>query len=141
MTPLSSALPRLTRSDSFLLILLTFDNSGKVVKVRTATPGEKFTVDYKETGYRANKVAGYIGQFGGDQAIYRIKGTNNWLYSMGVKVAKDIPSHYYDYEHFSIIQFIKETDAYNEDGTKIDLKGQKIRKQSGQYKVDTRGAS
>ncbi len=55
---------------------------------------------------------------------------------MGVKVAKDIPSHYYDYEHFSIIQFIKETDAYNEDGTKIDLKGQKIRKQSGQYKVD-----
>ena len=26
--------------------IITFDKSGKVVKVRTATPGEKFTVDY-----------------------------------------------------------------------------------------------
>ena len=134
--PTSNEETTVTVDANYSTPIITFDNSGKVVKVRTATPGEKFTVDYKETGYRANKVAGYIGQFGGDQAIYRIKGTNNWLYSMGVKVAKDIPSHYYDYEHFSIIQFIKETDAYNEDGTKIDLKGQKIRKQSGQYKVD-----
>ena len=58
----------------------------------------KFTVDYLEKGSRADKVAGYIGQFGGDQAIYRIKGANNWLYSMGVKAASKLPVHNYDLE-------------------------------------------
>ena len=97
--------------------IITFDKSGKVVKVRTATPGEKFTVDYLETGSRANKVASYIGQFGGDQAIYRIKGTDNWLYSMGVKPASKITAHNYDNENTSMIRFVKDTDLYNADGT------------------------
>ena len=97
--------------------IITFDKSGNVVKVRTANPGEKFTVDYLEKGSRADKVASYIGQFGGEQAIYRIKGTNNWLYSMGVKPASNITLHNYDNENTSMIRFTKDTDLYNADGT------------------------
>lgn len=97
--------------------IITFDKSDNVVKVRTATPGEKFTVDYLENGSRANKVASYIGQFGGEQAIYRIKGTNSWLYSMGVKPASKITLHNYDNENTSMIRFTKDTDLYNADGT------------------------
>ncbi|GAA0193483.1 hypothetical protein GCM10008918_14840 [Lactobacillus kefiranofaciens subsp. kefiranofaciens] len=93
--------------------IITFDKNGKVVKVRTATPGEKFTVDRLEKGTRADKVASYIGQFGGDQSIYRIKGTNNWLYSMGVKAASKITAHDYDLEETSIIKFTQTTDLYN----------------------------
>lgn len=102
--------------------IITFDKSGNVVKVRTATPGEKFTVDYLENGSRADKVAYYIGQFGGAQAIYRIKGTNNWLYSMGVKAASKITVHNYDNENTSMIRFFKDTELYNADGTLQNIK-------------------
>lgn len=113
--------------------IITFDKDGKVVKVRTAAPGEKFTVDRLEKGSRADKVASYIGQFGGDQGIYRIKGTNNWIYSMGVKAASKIVAHNYDLEETSIIKFIQTTDLYNADGT---LQNIKIEKNSEWWKVD-----
>ena len=113
--------------------IITFDKSGKVVKVRTATPGEKFTVDYLEKGSRADKVAGYIGQFGGDQAIYRIKGTNNWLYSMGVKPASKLQVHNYDLEQTSVIKFTQTTDLYNADGS---LQNIRITKNSEWWRVD-----
>lgn len=113
--------------------IITFDKNGRVIKVRTAAPGEKFTVDRLEQGSRANKVADYIGQFGGDQGIYRIKGTNNWLYSMGVKPASKITAHDYDLEETSIIKFTQTTDLYNADGTPQNIK---IKKNSEWWKVD-----
>lgn len=113
--------------------IITFDKSGNVVKVRTANPGEKFTVDYLEKGSRADKVASYIGQFGGDQAIYRIKGTNNWLYSMGVKAAKKITAHNYDLENYSLIRFPQDADLYNENGVYLNAK---MKKNHTWWKVD-----
>lgn len=113
--------------------IITFDNSGKVIVVRTATPEEKFTVDYLEKGSRADKVASYIGQFGGDQAIYRIKGTNNWLYSMGVMPASKITAHNYDLENYSLVKFPKAADLYNGNGVSLNAK---MKKNYEWWKVD-----
>ena len=113
--------------------IITFDKDGKVVKVRTATPGEKFTVDYLEKGSRANKVASYIGQFGGDQGIYRIKGTNNWIYSMGVKPASKLMAHDYDLETYSLIRFPNAVDLYNENGMSLNAK---MKKNSKSWRID-----
>ena len=132
-TPISREETTVTVDANYSTPIITFDKDGKVVKVRTATPGEKFTVDYLEKGSRANKVASYIGQFGGDQGIYRIKGTSNWIYSMGVKAATKITVHNYDLEETSIIKFTQSTDLYNADGT---LQNIKIEKNSEWWKVD-----
>ena len=113
--------------------IITFDQSGNVVRVKDANDGEKFVVDRKETGARADKVANFIGQFGGAQAIYRIKGTDNWIYSMGVKVSKDIPAHYYDNEKFSLVRFQNAADLYNENGVSLNAK---MKKNSITWKVD-----
>lgn len=122
-----------TVNDSLGTPIVTFDQNGNVVQVRNAKNGEKFTVDYLEKGSRADKVAGYIGQFGGDQAIYRIKGTNNWLYSMGVKAASKIQVHNYDLEQTSVIKFTQTTDLYNADGS---LQNIRITKNSEWWRVD-----
>ena len=100
---------------------------------KKAKKGTTFVVDRaEEQGY-----AEEISQLAIPNAvIYRIKGTNNWLYCLDVKVKKDLPSHYYDYEHYSYIRFYQDTDVYNADGTKQDHKGQRIRKQGGNLKVD-----
>ena len=68
--------------------------------------------------------------------IYRIKGTNNWLNCLDVKVKKELPHHFYNSEHYSYIRFYQDTDVYNADGTKKDINGQRIRKQGGNIKVD-----
>ena len=131
--PVGNEETTVTVKDSLGTPIVTFDQSGKVVLVRKAKNGEKFTVDYLENGSRADKVAGYIGQFGGEQAIYRIKGTNNWLYSMGVKAASKITAHNYDNENTSMIRFTKDTDLYNADGT---LQNIRLIKTSYQWHVD-----
>lgn len=122
-----------TVNDSLGTPIVTFNQNGNVVQVRNAKNGEKFTVDYLEKGSRADKVAGYIGQFGGDQAIYRIKGTNNWLYSMGVKPASKLQVHNYDLEQTSVIKFTQTTDLYNADGS---LQNIRITKNSEWWRVD-----
>lgn len=132
-TPTSTEETTVTVDTNYSTPIITFDKNGRVIKVRTAAPGEKFTVDRLEKGSRADKVADYIGQFGGDQGIYRIKGTNNWLYSMGVKPASKITAHDYDLEETSIIKFTQTTDLYNADGTPQNIK---IKKNSEWWKVD-----
>ena len=132
-TPTSAEETTVTVDANYSTPVITFDKDGKVVQVRTAAPGEKFTVDRLEKGSRADKVASFIGQFGGDQGIYRIKGTNNWLYSMGVKAASKLTAHDYDLEETSIIKFTQSTDLYNADGT---LQNIKIEKNSEWWKVD-----
>lgn len=122
-----------TVNDSLGTPIVTFNQNGNVVQVRNAKNGEKFTVDYLEKGSRADKVAGYIGQFGGDQAIYRIKGTNKWLYSMGVKPASKLQVHNYDLEQTSVIKFTQTTDLYNADGS---LQNIRITKNSEWWRVD-----
>lgn len=131
--PVGNEETTVTVNDSLGTPIVTFDQSGNVVQVRNAKNGEKFTVDYLEKGSRADKVAGYIGQFGGDQAIYRIKGTNNWLYSMGVKVAKKITAHDYDLENYSLIRFPQAADLYNENGVYLNAK---MKKNHTWWKVD-----
>ena len=100
---------------------------------KKAKKGTTFVVDRaEEQGY-----AEEISQLAIPNAvIYRIKGTNNWLYCLDVKVKKDLPSHNYNYEHYSYIRFYQDTDVYNADGAKQDHKGQRIRKQGGNLKVD-----
>lgn len=131
--PMSNEETTVTVDANYSTPIVTFDNSGRVVKVRTAKPGEKFTVDYLEKGGRADKVAGFIGQFGGDQGIYRIKETNNWLYSMGVKPASKITAHDYDLENYSLIKFPNSADLYNEDGISLNAK---MKKNYKWWKVD-----
>ena len=131
--PVGNEETTVTVDNSLGTSIITFNQNGDVVRVRKAAKGEKFTVDYLETGSRANKVANFIGQFGGDQAIYRIKGTNNWLYSMGVKAASKITAHNYDNENTSMIRFTKDTDLYNADGT---LQNIRLIKTSYQWHVD-----
>lgn len=131
--PIGNEETTVTVNDSLGTPIVTFNQSSNVVQVRNAKNGEKFTVDYLEKGSRADKVAGYIGQFGGDQAIYRIKGTNNWLYSMGVKVAKKITAHDYDLENYSLIRFPQAADLYNENGVYSNAK---MKKNHTWWKVD-----
>ena len=131
--PVGNEETTVTVNDSLGTPIVTFNQNGNVVQVRNAKNGEKFTVDYLEKGSRADKVAGYIGQFGGDQAIYRIKGTNNWLYSMGVKPASKLQVHNYDLEQTSVIKFTQTTDLYNADGS---LQNIRITKNSEWWRVD-----
>ena len=131
--PVGNEETTVTVNDSLGTPIVTFNQSGNVVQVRNAKNGEKFTVDYLEKGSRTDKVAGYIGQFGGDQAIYRIKSTNNWLYSMGVKVAKKITAHNYDLENYSLIRFPQAADLYNENGVYLNAK---MKKNHTWWKVD-----
>jgi hypothetical protein len=87
-----------------------------------------------EKGTRAD--TGSDGDDDGELAIYHIKGTNYWIYSHSVKAAKEIPTVTYNKTKKSLIQFTKPTDIYNADGTKIDFKGDQVRKQGGSYRVD-----
>lgn len=57
--------------------------------VRRVPNGTKFiTADRLEYGDRADAVADKIGSFNGNQAIYHIKGTNYWIYSIDVDAAR-----------------------------------------------------
>ena len=107
------------------------DNGVKTVK--KAKKGTTFVVDRAEEDNYAEEIGHSAIP---NPTIYRIKGTNNWLYCLDVKVQKELPHHYYDLEHYSYIRFYQDTDVYNADGTKKDNNGQRIRKQGGNIKVD-----
>lgn len=107
------------------------DNGVKTVK--KAKKGTTFIVDRAEEDNYAEEIGHSAIP---NPTIYRIKGTNNWLYCLDVKVQKELPHHYYDLEHYSYIRFYQDTDVYNADGTKQDNDGQRIRKQGGNIKVD-----
>lgn len=76
--------------------IVTFNSNGKAQIVKSVPDGTKLTVDRLERGARADKVADLIGAFNGDQTIYHIKGTDNWIYSIYVKVNKKLTAHDYD---------------------------------------------
>ena len=104
-----------------------------VKTTKKAKKGTTFVVDRAEEDNYAEKIGHSAIP---NPTIYRIKGTNNWLYCLDVKVQKELPHHYYDLEHYSYIRFYQDTDVYNADGTKKDINGQRIRKQGGDIKVD-----
>lgn len=73
--------------------MLLFKLFSKIVNnnatfVRRVPNGTKFTADRLEYGDRADAVADKIGSFKGNQAIYHIKGTNYWIYSIDVDTAR-----------------------------------------------------
>lgn len=131
--PMSKDETTVTVNDIKVPIFKFDKNSTKPIFVKNVPNKTTFTVDYAESGERANNVASYIGQFGGEQRIYHIKGTDNWIYSMSVKAASTLPVHNYDLENMSLIKFIKTTDLYNADGT---LQNIRIEKNYEQWKVD-----
>ena len=104
-----------------------------VKTTKKAKKGTTFVVDRAEEDNYAEEIGHSAIP---NPTIYRIKGTNNWLYCLDVKVQKELPHHYYDLEHYSYIRFYQDTDVYNADGTKKDINGQRIRKQGGDIKVD-----
>lgn len=67
--------------------IFTIDGNNKVTWVKRVPNGTKFTANRLEDGDRADAVADKIGSFNGDQAIYHIKGTNYWIYSIDVDAA------------------------------------------------------
>lgn len=81
--------------------IFTFDENttaeNKAVIVKRVANGTKFTVDRLEYGKRADMVAAKIASFNGNQAIYHIKGTNNWIYSIDVDPEKQMLEQYYKY--------------------------------------------
>ncbi|MBN6048435.1 SLAP domain-containing protein [Lactobacillus helveticus] len=74
--------------------IFTF-NGHNVSIIKRVPNGTKFTVDRLEYGARADAVAATIGSFNGDQAIYHIKGTNEWIYSIDVDAEKPLPEQLY----------------------------------------------
>lgn len=98
--------------------------------------GTKFRVDCCEEGSLADAIEYDIGQFVPNAVIYRIKGTNHWLWGLHVKANKKLPVHDYNAENFSYIRFNQDINVYNADGTMQDHNGRKIRKQGGAFKVD-----
>lgn len=80
--------------------IFTFDENttaeNKAVIVKRVPNGTKFTVDQLEYGKRADMVAAKIASFNGNQAIYHIKGTNNWIYSIDVDPEKQLLEQYYN---------------------------------------------
>lgn len=112
-----------------------YDYRATVIK-KHVKEGTKFRVDRCEEGALADAIEYDIGQFVPNAVIYRIKGTNYWLWGLHVKAAKKLPVHDYDNETFSYIKFTKDVDVYNADGTMQDHHGQRIRKQGGFIKVD-----
>lgn len=67
--------------------IFTIDAKNNATFVRRVPNGTKFTADRLEYGDRADAVADAIGSFNGNQAIYHIKGTNYWIYSIDVDAA------------------------------------------------------
>lgn len=67
--------------------IFTIDANNNVTIVKRVPNGTKFTADRLENGDRADAVAYKIASFNGDQAIYHIKGTNYWIYSIDVNAA------------------------------------------------------
>ncbi|MEB3362963.1 hypothetical protein SDC49_02435 [Lactobacillus sp. R2/2] len=70
------------------------------------------------------------GQFVPEPKIYRIKGTDHWLWFSKVKAKKKLPVHDYNEENFSYVSLYKDIDVYNADGSMQDHDGQKISKKS-----------
>ncbi|AYC67503.1 hypothetical protein C6364_01935 [Lactobacillus delbrueckii] len=69
--------------------IFTIDANNNATFVRRVPNGTKFiTEDRLEYGDRADAVADKIGSFNGNQAIYHIKGTNYWIYSIDVDAAR-----------------------------------------------------
>ncbi|MPW15181.1 SLAP domain-containing protein [Lactobacillus helveticus] len=68
--------------------IFTIDANNNATFVRRVPNGTKFTADRLEYGDRADAVADKIGSFNGNQAIYHIKGTNYWIYSIDVDAAR-----------------------------------------------------
>ncbi|BDR61077.1 SLAP domain-containing protein [Lactobacillus xylocopicola] len=112
-----------------------YEHSGQETKKHIKARA-RFKVDRLETGEPAETIMDERAQFGPDPEIYRIKGTNQWLWSKDVKAKKKLPLHNYDKENFSYIKFYQDTDVYNADGTMQDHNGHKIVKQAGHLKVD-----
>lgn len=75
--------------------IFTIDANNKVSIVRRVPNGTKFTADRLEYGNRADAVADKIGSFNGNQAIYHIKGTDNWIYSIDVDAAQVMQEQLY----------------------------------------------
>ncbi len=76
--------------------IFTFDKNKKAVLVKNVPNGTKFTVDRLEYGSRADAVAEATASFNGNQAIYHIKGTNNWIYSIDVDAKEQLPEQLYN---------------------------------------------
>lgn len=112
-----------------------FDANGKMLNIKIKK-GDQFIVDKAITGSPVDRAADAMGEFVPDAVLYHIKGTDNWLYSVDVKVNKKLPVHNYNFENFSYITFPQDTDVYNSNGTLQDHNGQKISKQKGNIKVD-----
>ena len=108
-----------------------YDNQGKAIQ-KNLKSGTKFTVDRLEVTPFADSFPTAIGREG----LYRIKGTDTWLLAVDVTADKQLVKHDYDNEHYGYIQFIKDTDVYNADGTMQNHNGAKIVKQMGHLKVD-----
>lgn len=115
--------------------LRIFDGDGNFVKTKVKV-GDKYVVDRLEDGSRAQLIEGVTGQFTGDPMIYRIKGTDHWIYAIDVAAKKKLPVVNYDLENYSLITFPKDTEVYNSDGTLQDHNGQIISQQAGHIKVD-----
>lgn len=108
-----------------------YDNQGKAIQ-KNLKAGTKFTVDRLEVTPFADSFPTAIGREG----LYRIKGTDTWLLAVDVTADKQLVKHDYNNEHYGYIQFIKDTDVYNADGTMQNHNGAKIVKQMGHLKVD-----
>lgn len=67
--------------------IFIIDANDNVTIVKRVPNGTKFTADRFEYGDRADAVAYKIASFNGNQAIYHIKGTNYWIYSIDVDAA------------------------------------------------------
>ncbi|KRL89352.1 SLAP domain-containing protein [Lactobacillus kalixensis] len=72
-----------------------FDNHDNAILVKKVPNGTRFTVDRKEYGLRGDAIASASGSFNGLQTIYHIKGTDNWIYGINVKVNKNLPTYFY----------------------------------------------
>ena len=105
-------------------------------KVKIAKAGTKFKVDRLETGSPAAYIMNQRGQFVPEPKIYRIKGTDHWLWFSNVKAKKKLPVHDYNEENFSYVSLYKDIDVYNADGSMQDHDGQKISKKVNYLRVE-----
>lgn len=112
---------------------VAYNRNGEIVQ-KNILPETKFSVDYGDYDL-FDKV---VEQSSGNEeqpVFYRIKGTDQWLSSENISLSQEIPIHSYDYEHYSLIIFTKNTDVYNSDGTIQNNGAIKIHKQAGRFKV------
>ncbi|TSO26304.1 SLAP domain-containing protein [Lactobacillus sp. LL6] len=110
-----------------------YDGKGNVVQKKVKL-GTKFITDRRE-------ITSFVNQFPAGMTkdgLYRIKGTDHWILAADVKAERKLPLHDYNTEHYSYINFIKDTDVYDAKGNILDPNGngQRITKQLGDIKVN-----